>query len=143
MKNLRTIVCLCAVALCLLATNRTFAQNDEPLRLAVSGVSHAHLNDVISRVGRGDFKIVGVYEKDDRIREHNGLSRHVDKSLFYADLGRMLDETRPEVVVDYGSIYDHMATVEACAPRGIHVMVEKPLAMNMKHAQNGKTCQRE
>jgi predicted dehydrogenase len=25
--------------------------------------------------------------------------------------------------------------VEACAPRGIHVMVEKPLAVNMKHAR--------
>lgn len=135
MKNLRILACLYMVALCMLGSGKSFAQNKEPLRLAVSGVSHAHLNDVISRVGRGDFTIVGVYEKDDRIREHNGLSRHVDKSLFYSDLGKMLDETHPEVVVDYGSIYDHLATVEACAPRGIHVMVEKPLAMNMKHAR--------
>ena len=134
MKNLRFLARLFTVALCLLASAVTFAQNKEPLRLAVSGVSHAHLNDVISRVGRGDFTIVGVYEKDDRIREHNGLSRHVDKSLFYSDLGRMLDETHPEVVVDYGSIYDHLATVVAFAHRGIHVMVEKPLAMKMKHA---------
>ena len=38
------------------------------------------------------------------------------------------------MVVAYGSIYDHLAVVEACAPRGIHVMVEKPLAVNMEHA---------
>lgn len=143
MKNLRTIVCLCAVALCLLTANITVAQSNEPLRIAVSGVSHAHLNDVTSRIGRGDFTIVGVYEKDDRIRERNGLSKHVDKSLFYSDLGKMLDETQPEVVVDYGSIYDHMATVEACAPRGIHVMVEKPLAMNMKHARKMEKLAKE
>ena len=143
MKNLRFLARLFTVALCLLASAVTFAQNKEPLRLAVSGISHAHLNDVISRVGRGDFTIVGVYEKDDRIREHNGLSRHVDKSLFYSDLGRMLDETHPEVVVDYGSIYDHLATVEACAPRGIHVMVEKPLAINMKHARRMEKLAKE
>lgn len=135
MRAVGTIARLCIVAICLFATSISRAQGDEPLRLAVSGVSHGHLNDVISRVNRGDFKIVGVYEKDDRMREHNGLSKYVDKSLFYSDLGKMLDETRPEVVVDYGSIYDHLATVEACAPRGIHVMVEKPLAMNMKHAR--------
>jgi predicted dehydrogenase len=47
----------------------------------------------------------------------------------------MLDKVKPEAVVAFGSIYDHLAVVEACAPRGIHVMVEKPLAVNMKHAK--------
>jgi predicted dehydrogenase len=47
----------------------------------------------------------------------------------------MLDKTKPEVVVVYESIFYHLRVVEACAPRGIHVMVEKPLAVNMKHAK--------
>ncbi len=110
-------------------------QNNNPLRIAVAGVAHGHLNDVTSRIKRGDFKIVGVYEKDDRMREQNGLSRLVDKKLFYGNLEQMLDETKPEAVVAYGSIRDHLSVVEACAPRGIHVMVEKPLAMNIKHAK--------
>jgi predicted dehydrogenase len=46
----------------------------------------------------------------------------------------MLDATKPEAIVAFGSIYEHLATVEACAPRGIHVMVEKPLATNNEHA---------
>jgi predicted dehydrogenase len=58
----------------------------------------------------------------------------LSESLFYSDLVKMLDEVKPEAVVAFGSIYDHLAVVEACAPRGIHVMVEKPLAVNMKHA---------
>ncbi|MFO8148433.1 MAG: hypothetical protein R6U03_13685 [Gillisia sp.] len=32
-------------------------------------------------------------------------------------------------------MHAHLAVVEACAPRGIDVMVEKPLAVNMKHAR--------
>ena len=106
----------------------------KPLRLGVAGLSHGHLWEVISRADRGDFEIVGVAEKDDQLREKNGLSNKVEAALFYADLEKMLDETKPEAVIVYESIFDHLRVVEACAPRGIHVMVEKPLAVNTEHA---------
>lgn len=109
-------------------------QITKPLRLGVAGVSHGHLHEVIVRQERGDFEIVGVAESNQELRENNGLRKKLDASLFYEDLGEMLDKTEPEAVIAYGSIYDHLAVVEACAPRGIHVMVEKPLAVNMKHA---------
>ncbi|NDV67318.1 Gfo/Idh/MocA family protein [Dysgonomonas sp. 25] len=109
-------------------------KQSEPLRLAVAGVSHGHIWEVVSRIDRGDFTVVGVYEQDDFLRKNNGLVDKVANSKFYGDLSRMLDETKPEVVVAYGSIYDHLSVVEACAPRGIHVMVEKPLAVNKEHA---------
>lgn len=110
------------------------AQSQKPLRLAVAGVSHAHLHEVIVRMDRGDFEVVGVAEPDEQLRMNNPLRKKLDASLFYADLGEMLDKVKPEVVVAYGSIYDHLSVVEACAPRGIDVMVEEPLAVNMEHA---------
>jgi predicted dehydrogenase len=55
----------------------------------------------------------------------------------------MLDETKPEAVMAYGSIYDHLAVVEACAPRGIHVMVEKPLAVSPAHGERMAALARE
>ncbi len=109
-------------------------QNSQPLRIGVAGVSHGHIWEVVNRADRGDFTIVGVAEKDDQLRANNPLREKVKESLFYADLGKMLDETKPEAVIVYESIYDHLRVVEACAPRGIHVMVEKPLAVNMEHA---------
>ncbi|MBP1540268.1 MAG: Gfo/Idh/MocA family oxidoreductase [Prevotella sp.] len=108
---------------------------DGSLRLAVAGVSHGHLWEVVSRMNRGDFQVVGVAEPRDEYRKNNELAKRLDASLFYADLGEMLDKTKPEVVVAYGSIYDHLSVVEACAPRGVHVMVEKPLAVNEKAAR--------
>ena len=110
------------------------AQQNGPLRLGVAGLSHGHLWEVISRVDRGDFIVVGVAEKDDQLRAKNRLREKVDASLFYADLEEMLDKTKPEAVIVYEPIYDHLRVVEACASRGIHVMVEKPLAVNMEHA---------
>lgn len=109
-------------------------QPNQPLRLGVVGLSHGHLWEVISRVDRGDFVIVGVAEKDDQLRITNKLRNKVDADLFYADLEEMLDKTKPEAVIVYESIYNHLQVVECCAPRGIHVMVEKPLAVNMEHA---------
>lgn len=46
----------------------------------------------------------------------------------------MLEAVKPEAVVAFGSIYEHLAVVESCAPKGIHVMVEKPLAASLDHA---------
>ncbi len=110
------------------------AQESKPLRLGVAGVTHGHLHEVIIRLDRGDFEVVGVSEADPRYLKDNPLRGKLDDSVFFADLEEMLDKTKPEAVVAYGSIFDHLAVVEACAPRGIHVMVEKPLAVNMKHA---------
>ncbi len=111
-----------------------------PLRIGVAGVTHGHLSEVKDRIraGRKDFVVVGVAEENDEYRNDNDLTRYLDASVFYKDLEKMLDETKPEAVVAYGSAYDHLKVVKACAPRGIHVMVEKPLAANMRQANEMK-----
>lgn len=108
--------------------------NSNPLRLAVAGVTHGHVGEVASRVGRGDFVVVGVSEENDTYRADNPLSSKVASEVFYKSLTEMLDQTKPEVVAAYGSIKDHLAVVEAAAPRGIDVMVEKPLAATLEDA---------
>lgn len=129
MKFLMTLICAC------LALPGLCQNNNRPLRLAVAGVTHGHLNEVNIRLNRGDFEVVGVYEANDYYRSHNVLAGKLNSSIFYGNLEQMLDATKPEVVVAYGSIYDHLAVVEACAPRHIHVMVEKPLAASVEHAE--------
>ena len=110
-------------------------QAEKPLRLAVAGVTHGHLWEVVRRIPWGVFELVGVWEDNDTYRHDNALRGKIADDCFYKDLGRMLDEKKPEAVVAYGSIYDHLQVVEACAPRGIHVMVEKPLATTVKQAR--------
>ena len=114
----------------------TVAQAREtPLRLGVAGVSHGHIANITDNLDKGIFELVGVYEADAGYREDNPLRRKADASIFYDELGRMLDETRPEAVVCFGSIKDHLATVRECAPRHIHVMVEKPLGASLRDAR--------
>ncbi len=127
------MACLCMMLGCLQMLLN--AQGSEPLRVAVAGVTHGHVGEVADKMNRGDFEVVGVWEANDEYRAENTLSEKLDASFFYADIEEMLEKTKPEVVVAYGPVYDHLAVVEACAPRGIHVMVEKPMAPTMKHAE--------
>ncbi|GHU63688.1 glucose-fructose oxidoreductase [Bacteroidia bacterium] len=135
MKNFMKHTCIVLLLALFVIPFQVVGQDSKPLRLGVAGLSHGHLAEVVRRANRGDFVIVGVAEKDASLREKNNLREKVDKSLFYAELEEMLDKTKPEAVIVYESIYDHLRVVEACAPRGIHVMVEKPLAVNKKHAK--------
>jgi predicted dehydrogenase len=112
------------------------AQNiqETPVRIAVAGMTHDHVAFILNRIDKTDIKLVGLYEPNRELAERYARSYHVDPGLIYDDLGEMLDRVKPEAVAAFGSIYEHLAVVEACAPRGIHVMVEKPLAINMEHA---------
>lgn len=127
---MKRILLSLSLLLCVLVA---YAQ-EQPLRVGVAGVTHDHLGGVVSALQGGDVQVVGVWEADARYLHNNSLTGMVPEDLFFADLGKMLDQTRPEAVVAYGSIKDHLAVVEACAPRGIHVMVEKPLGATLKDA---------
>jgi predicted dehydrogenase len=105
------------------------------IRLAVAGMTHGHISFIMNRPDKGDFAIVGVCDPNQELTSKLARQYKFSTNLIYSDLEKMLDETKPEAVVAFGSIYDHLAVVEACAPRGIHVMVEKPLAVSMKHAE--------
>jgi predicted dehydrogenase len=105
------------------------------LRLAVAGLTHGHVHGILGRPDRGDVEIVGIVETNHdlarRYAEHYGLAA----SLFFDDLATMLDRVRPEAVAAFGPTSDHLAVVEACAPRKVHVMVEKPLALSLAEAR--------
>jgi len=115
--------------------HRTSSQTG-PLRIAVIGLVHGHVEGLLWQARqRQDLEIVGVYEPDralfDRLAEKHGL----DASLYASDLNAMLDKSKPEAVSVMTSIRDHRMAVEACAPRGVHLLVEKPLAFSNDDAR--------
>lgn len=123
-----------AAFICLLGFNNSYGQSNAPLRLAVAGLKHGHAPFIFERKGKTDIMVVGIYEPDKELVERYAKRYHLAATLFYTDLNKMLDAVKPEALAAYGSIYDHEAAVEAAAPRGIHVMVEKPLATNIAQA---------
>ncbi len=111
-----------------------YGQEPAPLRLAVARLTHGHVNWIFNRPGKTDIEIVGVYEPNVALRERFVERYDLNQALFFSDLDDMLDEAEPEAVAAFGSIAEHVEVVEAAAPRGVHVMVEKPLAFAAEDA---------
>lgn len=104
-----------------------------PVRIAVAGITHGHVAWILSRK-KPDVILAGIYEPDNELAQRYAKKYGFNTNLIYNDLGKMLDAVKPEAVVAFGSIYEHMAVVKACAPRHIDVMVEKPLATTLQQA---------
>ena len=103
-------------------------------KIAVAGMDHGHVFWILKKMQRSDVEFVGFYEANTDLSARYAREFSIDPSIIYDDLGTMLDDVQPDGVVAFSSIFHHLEAVEACAPRGIHVMVEKPLAVSMDHA---------
>ncbi|QRR02249.1 Gfo/Idh/MocA family protein [Dyadobacter sandarakinus] len=106
-----------------------------PVRVAVAGLSHGHVGWIFNRKEKKDIQLVGIYETNPELVAEFAGKYKLDRKLFYNDLAKMLEETKPEAVSAFGAISDHVAVVRACAPRKVHVMVEKPLATTLADAK--------
>ncbi len=111
----------------------SFAQ--EPVRIGIAGLSHSHVIPLLRNLDREDIQIVGIAERNTDLSGRYAETYKIDKNLLYESLDEMLEQTKPEGVITFTSIFEHLEVVEACAPRGIDVMVEKPLAVSNEHAR--------
>ena len=129
----------------LFGTLSGFAQSPKhgPLKIAVVGLVHDHAGSVLTRHARGDIDIVGIAEPNRDLAERYAKEYGFSIDLVFDSIDKMLQNTTPQAVSDYGCIHGHLKTVEACAPKGIHVMVEKPLAVSLDHARQIQALARE
>jgi predicted dehydrogenase len=105
-----------------------------PVKIGIAGLSHSHVVPLLRDLGRTDIRVVGIAERDTALSRRYTERFDLDPKLMYESLEEMLTETQPEAVVTFTSIFEHLEVVEQCAPLGIHVMVEKPLAVSVSHA---------
>ncbi len=108
-----------------------------PLRVSIAGLVHGHVDGFLkAAVKRPDIQIVGIYDPDPALALHYAQRYSLAHSLFFTDLAAMLDSVKPEAVATFTSTFDHATVVEACAQRHLHVMMEKPLAVDMAEARS-------
>ena len=112
-----------------------YGQNKkEPLRIGVIGLTHTQVHWIFGSEPRGDIQIVGIVEPNRELAQRYADQYNFSMDLVHTSMETMLNNTKQDAVSAFGSIYEHLEVVEVAAPRGIHVMVEKPLAVSMEHA---------
>jgi predicted dehydrogenase len=132
-KHLSHIVTLSSLFSAMLV-NAAFGQ--KVLRVGVAGLTHDHVHNIMHQFRNGQVIIAGIAESDPQLIARYKKTYQLPDSLFYNTLSDLLAHTHPDAVLAYNAISEHLGVVEICAPKGISVMVEKPLATTVRDAEH-------
>jgi predicted dehydrogenase len=114
-----------------------------PVHVAMMGLVHDHAYGFIPLTrNRADVQLVGIVEPDVELAASYARRFNLDGHLFYTNLESLLAKTNVDAVAAFTTTLDHQQVVEKCAPLHIHVMMEKPLAVNMAEARAIQTAAR-
>src|SRR5690349_8987584 len=103
-------------------------------KMAVIGLVHSHVWGHLPAIAKGhDVKLVGIAETNPELIAEAKKIAGPDVPIF-ADYKKMLEDTKPDLVWSFVLNNQHLDIVKACAPRGVHVIFEKPLAATYKDA---------
>lgn len=107
----------------------------EPLKVAVIGLVHTHVHWILGREKWGDIEIVGIVEPNSELAQAYSEQHGYSMDLVFDTMEELYAATKPEAVTAFNTIYDHLEVVEFFAPKRVHIMVEKPLAVSWDDAQ--------
>lgn len=139
MKNLATLAFVLTVAL----TQIFGAETRGPLRVAIIGLVHGHVAGFLSgsplvpaggALQRSDVQVVGVVEPDDQLFNRYAIRYHWPPAMHFHRIEDLASRAHPEAALVFTSTAGHTEAVKKCASLGIHVMMEKPLAVSEKDA---------
>ncbi len=130
MKRHTFIICI----LCLYCLVATAQIKEKKLKLAIDGLSHQHVETFFRSNASEHFELIGIAESNSEVVKRYQQKYGFPDALVYESLEDLLNEVKPDAVAAFNPISEHIETVKLCAPMGIHVMVEKPLAINMDQA---------
>jgi len=123
------------IAALLLFAAALTASAQQPIRVCVAGLNHDHAHGILRRYKDGTVDIVGISEPNKALWAKYGKLYHIPDSLFFTDLKQMVLLKKPDAVLGYNAVANHVDIVEICAPLHIPVMVEKPLAATLEQAK--------
>ena len=114
-----------------------------PLKVGIVGLVHGHVGGFLGTsaltpaggiLGRPDVQLVGIVEPDQKLFEAYATRYHLSPSLHFASIAEMAAHAHPQAALVFTPPDQHRRIVEECAALGIHVMMEKPLAITYDDA---------
>lgn len=105
------------------------------MKVALIGLTHTHVHWILGRPKDDKVVIVGIVENNIEIAKRYTQQHGLSMDIVFTSMDELIRHTKLEAVLAFGSIYEHLEVVEKFAPLGIHVMVEKSLAVNFEHAK--------
>jgi predicted dehydrogenase len=119
------------------------AVQDPPMKIGIVGLVHGHVEAFLQGGGltpaggilnRPDVQVVGIVEPDQALFDSYATRHHLAASLHFRSIQEMVVQSHPRAVLVFTAPSEHRRVIEECAALGVHVMVEKPLAISYKDA---------
>ncbi|KYP15162.1 Gfo/Idh/MocA family oxidoreductase [Flavihumibacter sp. CACIAM 22H1] len=104
------------------------------LDIIVVGMTHDHVHGILQYYKQNRVTITGIVETNQALIERFMKSYQLPSSLFFNSLTAAIKNRKPDAVLAFNAIDEHLAVAETCLPLRIPVMVEKPLATTLKDA---------
>lgn len=114
----------------------------DQIRVAALGMAHDHLWTNLRQLGALDDATL-VAGADDNAALRTEFTEKTGCKAVYDDYVTLLDKEKPDAVFCFTATAHHAQVVELCASRGIHVMVEKPMAATLEQADRMLTASRK
>lgn len=104
-------------------------------KIAIVGLVHSHVWGYLDQMAKGGSaaKLVAIAEPNPELVAEAKKATGSGVG-YYADYKKMLDEAKPDIVWAFVENNRHLEVAQACAPRKIQVIFEKPLAASYKDA---------
>lgn len=126
---------LSTIFLAATSVGQTGSPSNAPLRVGIVGMVHGHVHGFLSQYRHSpEIEIVGLAEPDRQLLSQAGVKYGFDQAMLFTSLEDMIAKTHPQAVLVYTNTFDHQRVVETCARLGVHVMMEKPLAVSFADA---------
>ncbi len=144
MRSVLSLVFLSILFVATCSLSQPASPNHPALRVGIVGLVHGHVHGFLEQsLHSPEIEIVGIAEPDKQVATQNAARYGFAQTLMYSDLEEMLQKAHPQAVLVYTNTYDHRRVVEICARHGVHVMMEKPLAVSFEDAQAIEKAARE
>jgi predicted dehydrogenase len=113
-----------------------YSQNTGSLRIGVVGLVHGHVEGLLWQdAQRDDITIVGIVEPDDAVFARLAEKYKLTPDLRCKDIPELVAKHKPEAVSVMTDIASHAEVARQCAPLGVHMLFEKPLAFTAADAR--------
>ena len=114
-----------------------------PMRVGIVGLVHGHVDGFLKGgsltpaggiLNRADVQVVGIVEPNQKLFDSYAQRYHLPASLHFRSIQEMVPQAHPRAVLVFTAPSEHRRVIEECAALGVHVMVEKPLAISYPDA---------
>lgn len=103
-------------------------------RIGIAGMTHGHVGQHLREWNRLDnAQVVAYVEPDPELRAK--FADRLGDARAYDTLEQLLDDAKPDVISVCNETINHAPVVEAAAERGVHSLLEKPMATSLREAQ--------